>query len=97
MPKLLDVHGETAITYTVKLGGTTYQRRAIFTAREGVGEERNAVFVMSTNATTGIADPRRGDTITFGQNLWQVKDVVHGKDGGVELFCTTYADPPREA
>ncbi|HYE91764.1 MAG TPA: hypothetical protein VEA38_12120 [Terriglobales bacterium] len=89
--KLLGHLGDS-VTYTPVSTGVGVSRTAIFNEMVGVAgdKEANAIFTMSSNASTGVASPARGDRITTSDNrVWSIIDIRSDAAGTHELRATT--------
>ena len=84
--KLLEVEGET-VTYTTS-AGVASSISAIFDRMIYANDEKqDGHFHISDNASTGIASPNRGDTVTHESVVWTVIDIRTDDDGSHELRC----------
>ena len=84
--KLLDVHADT-VSYKA-VDGTVTSIKAIYNEFVGALDEfGNCIFTISTDPAQGIADPERGDEITFAGEEWTVVDVRDDEAGMSELRC----------
>ncbi len=86
--KLLNRLGDS-ITYTT-LAGSSTTRTAVFDVLDEYGESRRGVFVMASDAATGVASPVAGDKITDASALvWTIVDVRPDGAGCHELLAHT--------
>jgi len=88
-PRLLSEFGQS-VTYTPisTLSGIT--RSVIFQRGPDVEERGTATITCTTNATTGVAAPARGDTVTVNSVVWVVVGTeVDTDEGNAVLSCVT--------
>ena len=84
--KLLDVHSD-AVSYK-KVDGTVVTVNAIYNEFvAAIDDFGNAIFTIASDPTLGLAEPERGDELTFAGEQWTVIDIRNDEAGMIELRC----------